>query len=100
YPRETDVGVMQAHLNDPPPTLPDGAGADSDFHTVLARGMAKDSGARYGHAGDMINAAALSVRRLPQAARESVPAFPARPRDRHADRTRAQLNLQPEGTRI
>ncbi|HTZ88454.1 MAG TPA: serine/threonine-protein kinase [Solirubrobacteraceae bacterium] len=76
YPRETDAGIMHAHLTEPPPTLPASVGANSDFHTVFARGMAKDSGARYGHAGDLINAAALSVGRLPSKARRSIPAFP------------------------
>ena len=76
YPRETDAGIMHAHLTEPPPTLPVVAGADSDFHTVFARGMAKDPGARYGHAGDLINAAALSADRMPSARRKAVPAFP------------------------
>jgi tRNA A-37 threonylcarbamoyl transferase component Bud32 len=76
FPRETDAGVMHAHLHDPPPSLPTLTGADSDFHTVLARGMAKDPGARYGHAGDLMNAAALSVSRLPVERRNSIPAFP------------------------
>ncbi len=82
FPRETDAGVMHAHLHDPPPTLPCASGADSDFHTVLARGMAKDPGARYGHAGDLINAAALCVSRLPTESRKAVPAFPGEPSER------------------
>ena len=82
FPRETDAGVMHAHLHDPPPTLPDASGADSGFHTVLARGMAKDPGARYGHAGDLINAAALCVRRLPIESRKAVPAFSGEPAER------------------
>jgi tRNA A-37 threonylcarbamoyl transferase component Bud32 len=76
FPRETDAGVMHAQLHDPPPTLPSSSRADSDFYSVLARGMAKDSGARYGHAGDLINAAALCVSRLPTESRKAVPAFP------------------------
>jgi serine/threonine protein kinase len=76
YPRETDVGVMQAHLTQPPPTLPSRSGANGDFHTILARGMAKDAGSRYGHAGDLINAAAVSVGRLPDRIRGAVPTFP------------------------
>jgi serine/threonine protein kinase len=79
YPRETDAGIMHAHLTEPPPTLPVVAGADSDFHTVFARGMAKDPGARYGHAGDLINAAALSADRMPSIRRKAVPAFPDEP---------------------
>ena len=77
YPRETDAGVMQAHLTSPPPTLPAVNGVDSDFHTVFARGMAKDPGSRYGHAGDLLNAASLCVGRLPSSMRAAVPAFPA-----------------------
>jgi serine/threonine protein kinase len=76
YPRETDAGIMHAHLTEPPPTLTSLTGADSDFHTVFARGMAKDPGARYGHAGDMVNAASVSVGRMPSARRQTVPAFP------------------------
>jgi predicted Ser/Thr protein kinase len=76
YQRETDASIMHAHLTEPPPALPALEGADSDFHTVLARGMAKDPGARYGHAGDLINAASLAVNRLPSARRKTVPAFP------------------------
>ncbi len=76
YERETDAGVMHAHLHEPPPSLAKLDGANSDFHTVLARGMAKDSGARYGHAGDLLTAAGLSVSRLPTARRKHVPAFP------------------------
>ena len=79
YPRETDAGVMHAHLTEPPPTLPTIAGVDSEFHTVLARGMAKDPGARYGHAGDLLNAAGLCVGRLPGVMRKAVPAFPSGP---------------------
>jgi serine/threonine protein kinase len=75
YPRETDAGVMHAHLHAPPPTLPRVTRADSDFHTVLARGMAKDPGSRYGHAGDLMTAAALAVGRMPNSRRTSIPAF-------------------------
>jgi hypothetical protein len=77
YPRETDAAIMHAQLTEPPPTLPGTEGTNSDFHTVLARGMAKDSGSRYGHAGDLMTAAALAVARLPNAMRKAVPAFPA-----------------------
>jgi serine/threonine protein kinase len=79
YPRETDAGIMHAHLNEPPPTLATTGTADTDFHTVLARGMAKDPGSRYGHAGDLLTAAALSASRLPAKVRQAVPAFPPPP---------------------
>ena len=77
YHRESDAGIMHAHLHQPPPTLPTLRGADTDLHTVFARGMAKDPDARYGHAGDLLNAAALSVTRLAPEIRTAVPAFPA-----------------------
>jgi tRNA A-37 threonylcarbamoyl transferase component Bud32 len=76
YPRETDAGVMHAHLHEPPPTLPKLDGANTDFLTVLERGMAKDPDARYERAGDLLGAAALSVSRLAPAVRKAVPAFP------------------------
>jgi len=72
FPRETDAAVERAHLHDPPPTLP----ACSDFHAVLARGMAKDPRVRYGHASDLVNAAALCVSRLALESRKAAPAFP------------------------
>jgi serine/threonine protein kinase len=98
YPRETDAGIMHAHLTEPPPTLPALTGADSDFHTVFARGMAKDPGARYGHAGDMVNAASVSVGRMPSTRRQAVPAFP----DELSEQTEATDADEPatEGTEI
>ena len=98
YPRETDAGIMHAHLTEPPPTLPVVAGADSDFHTVFARGMAKDPGARYGHAGDLINAAALSTDRMPSARRKAVPAFPSDPSEQAGTADSAKPAV--EGTEI
>jgi serine/threonine protein kinase len=78
FPRETDAGVMHAHLHDPPPTLPTSGndGASSELHTVIARGMAKDPGARYRHAGDLLTASELCVARLPVQPRKTAPAFP------------------------
>ncbi len=98
YPRETDAGIMHAHLTEPPPTLPVVAGADSDFHTVFARGMAKDPGARYGHAGDLINAAALSADRMPSVRRKAVPAFPSEPSEQAGTADSAKPAV--EGTEI
>jgi serine/threonine protein kinase len=76
YPAESEAGVMHSHLYEPPPTLPTLDGAESGFHTVLARGMAKDPGSRYGHAGDLMNAAALCVGSLSPQRRKAIPAFP------------------------
>jgi predicted Ser/Thr protein kinase len=45
YARESEVAVLQAHLNDPPPSL------TPDLDPVFSRAMAKDPGERYGTAG-------------------------------------------------
>ena len=47
YARESDVAVLQAHLNDPPPSLA------HDLDAVFARAMAKDRDERYATAGDL-----------------------------------------------
>jgi serine/threonine protein kinase len=79
YPRETDAGIMHAHLNEPPPTLPVSIRGASDFHDIFAQGMAKDPGARYRQASDLLNAAARSVGHLAPSVRSCVPTFPAEP---------------------
>jgi predicted Ser/Thr protein kinase len=45
YARESEVAVLQAHLNDPPPPL------TPDLDPVFSRAMAKDPDERYGTAG-------------------------------------------------
>jgi predicted Ser/Thr protein kinase len=47
YARESEVAVLQAHLNDPPPSL------SADFDPVFARAMAKDRSERYPTAGKL-----------------------------------------------
>jgi serine/threonine protein kinase len=49
YARESEVAVLQAHLNDPPPSL------TPDLDPVFARAMAKDPDERYGTAGALAN---------------------------------------------
>jgi hypothetical protein len=75
YPRDTDVSVMHAHLNEPPPSLrglqPRFAGLDA----VLARGMAKDTGERYASAGDLMADARRVLAALDPAQRAAIPAF-------------------------
>jgi serine/threonine protein kinase len=76
YPRETDAGVMHAHLNEPPPTLLGSDEIETQLSDVIARGMAKDPEDRYTQAGELIAAAAGSLAALPAGRREDVPAFP------------------------
>jgi serine/threonine-protein kinase len=47
YARESDVAVLQAHLNDPPPTV------SPDLDGVFAKAMAKDRDDRYATAGEL-----------------------------------------------
>ena len=47
YARESDVAVLQAHLNDPPPAL------SPDLDRVFAKAMAKDREDRYATAGQL-----------------------------------------------
>jgi hypothetical protein len=79
YPRETDAGVMHAHLNEPPPALPAGDTAESALSAVIARGMAKDPADRYPRAGELMDAAARVLGELPARRRHGIPAFPTRP---------------------
>ena len=47
YARESDVAVLQAHLNDPPPTV------TADLDSVFAKAMAKNRENRYATAGEL-----------------------------------------------
>jgi serine/threonine-protein kinase len=47
YARESDVAVLQAHLNDPPPTV------SPDLDSVFANAMAKNRDDRYATAGEL-----------------------------------------------
>ena len=76
YPRETDAGVMHAHLTEPPPTLPTITGADSDFHTVLAPWHGEGSRSSVRARRRLDQCRGLSVSRLPNKMRKTVPAFP------------------------
>jgi serine/threonine protein kinase len=76
YPVESEAGVMHAHLNYPPPTLPRLDGSQGGLDAVLARGMAKEAGARYERAADLIDDAARCVAQMTAERRQAVPAFP------------------------
>jgi predicted Ser/Thr protein kinase len=70
YPKETDAGVMQAHLVEPPPAIAvEGLAAATGLQGVIARGMAKEPGRRYGSATELIDAVEAAVATLPEADR-------------------------------
>jgi serine/threonine protein kinase len=75
YPRETDAGVMHAHLTDPPPALPGGDKIEDVLSKVIARGMAKDPGQRFARAGDLLDAAVNTLDGLPAERRREIPTF-------------------------
>lgn len=77
YDRDTELAVVFAHLNEPPPRLtelqPDLPGA---WDGVIARALAKDPSARYATCGALVEAAreALVGRRAKRRARWPTPA--------------------------
>jgi predicted Ser/Thr protein kinase len=70
YPKETDAGVMQAHLVEPPPAIAvEGLAAATGLQGVIGRGMAKEPGERYASATELIDAVEAAVSTLPEADR-------------------------------
>jgi serine/threonine protein kinase len=76
YRRESDEAIMQAHLHDSPPALPGGSGESDDLDATIGCGMAKDPGARYAQARELLDAATRAVSRMPASRRKAIPAFP------------------------
>lgn len=87
FPRDTEVAVLLAHLNDPVPRVSElMPGAPGGFDEVIERAMAKDPEQRYGSAGEL-GTAALAVsagrhRRVPATVSLERPAVRARARSR------------------
>jgi serine/threonine-protein kinase len=75
YPRDTDAGVMHAHLNEPPPKLAITASNATELDSVIARGMAKDPSARHESAGELVRAASYALAGLSVRDRQAIPAF-------------------------
>ena len=73
YPRDTEAGVLYAHVNEPPPRLP--MGTAHEFNAVMQQGMAKDAANRFASAGELIAAAERAVEAPPPAYRCRRPAF-------------------------
>lgn len=61
YPRDTDAGLLSAHVTEPPPTVSVSEPADEALNAVLARGMAKEPAIRYDRASDLIAEAAAAL---------------------------------------
>jgi len=76
YVRETDASVMYAHLNDPPPRLPDDSPQASELNRIIACGMAKSPADRYASAGEAIGDAVALIDRLDAGTRHASPLFP------------------------
>ncbi len=75
YPRDTDAGVLYAHVNAPAPSIPsDQPGADR-FNEMMARGMAKLPEARLDSAGALLALAADVIDRVPPPMRQLSPTF-------------------------
>ena len=54
--RESAWSVLYAHLNEPPPAIPDSAGLPPAVHQVLAAALAKSPGDRYDSCGEFADA--------------------------------------------
>jgi hypothetical protein len=76
YPKETDAGVMQAHLVEPPPKLDiEGLPAAGQLQEVIVRGMAKTPEERFDSATALIDAVEAALVTLPPAERQQQAAF-------------------------
>ncbi len=92
YSSDTDVAVLYAQVNKPPPELPPGE-AD-ELNAVITRGMAKDPGDRYASAGELIAAAEHSLQDLPARRQDQRPALsstaaPATPKTAQGTKARS-----------
>jgi len=76
YVRETDASVMYAHLNDPPPSLPEESPQAQELNQIIACGMAKDPADRYADASHVIAETATLLDRLDAGTRNATPLFP------------------------
>lgn len=66
FPRDTDAGVMHAHLHSPPPRLGRPSSEVGELNRVIAKGMAKDPAHRYARASDLLTDAANAIAALPR----------------------------------
>jgi serine/threonine protein kinase len=76
YVRETDASVMYAHLNDPPPRLPEQSPQSIKLNQIIARGMAKNPSDRYLRASEVISDTGKLIARMDYDTRHATPLFP------------------------
>ena len=95
YPRETDAGVIHAHLNDPPPALAGGDPVECALSDVIACGMAKDPSDRYARAGTLMDVATATLDELPPPRRHGIPAFQTGARDAGGAETQGPPGTNP-----
>ena len=78
YPKETDAGVMHAHLEEPPPRIAvAGLPAAAALQDVIVRGMAKEPRERFPSATAFIDAVGAAISTLPEPERERRAVFGA-----------------------
>jgi hypothetical protein len=77
YPRDTDAGVLHAHVNAPLPSIPTNQPGADAFNALIARGIAKAPEDRFSGTGELIATAARIIDRLPERQRAAAPTFRA-----------------------
>jgi serine/threonine protein kinase len=77
YPRDTEAGVMHAHLTEPPPVIAGHGRAEVELTAIIARGMAKQPAQRFERAGAMLDAVVAAVALLPSDRATHRPSFAA-----------------------
>jgi serine/threonine protein kinase len=87
YPRDTDAGVLHAHVNAPLPEIPSEQRGAEVFNAVIARGMAKSPEARIGSTRQLIALAAEVISSLPPEMRRRSPTFKTTPASATAAKT-------------
>lgn len=76
YPRETDAGVMHAHLSEPPPAVPEERlPAAEAVQEIIARGMAKQATERFVSAGTLVEDLRHALEALPDDGHAAPAAF-------------------------
>jgi hypothetical protein len=75
YPRDTESGVLHAHVHAPLPSIPQAQPGAATFNGVIDRGLAKAPEARISSTGELIALAAEVVDSLPPHMRRLAPTF-------------------------
>ena len=84
---ETDAAVLHAHVYEPPPTVASEHAGAAQLNTLIKRGMAKDPGARFPSAGELMREVAGLAHTWPETSPPTLRAMYARPATTHgADR--------------